>query len=97
MQLMERTPTVTMDLEGHINEVRSVLGKIPIGAIEQHLEHLAMEHDWRSVCHVADPRPSLATEKQEEEFINRIVDRVADYLQEMIAGKRVAEIPSYFP
>lgn len=26
---------------------------IPIGAIEQHLEHLAMEHDWRSVCHVA--------------------------------------------
>src|SRR5437773_6609794 len=26
---------------------------IPIAAIEQHLEHLAMEHDWRSVCHVA--------------------------------------------
>jgi len=26
---------------------------IPVGAIEQHLEHLAMEHDWRSVCHVA--------------------------------------------
>src|SRR5579863_4887028 len=26
---------------------------IPVGAIEQHLEHLAMEHDWRSVCHIA--------------------------------------------
>jgi len=26
---------------------------IPMGAIEQHLEHLAMEHDWRSVCQVA--------------------------------------------
>lgn len=26
---------------------------IPVGAIEQHLEHLAMEHDWRSVTHVA--------------------------------------------
>ena len=26
---------------------------IPIAAIEQHLEHLAMEHDWRSVQHVA--------------------------------------------
>ena len=24
-----------------------------MAAIEQHLEHLAMEHDWRSVCHVA--------------------------------------------
>ena len=27
---------------------------IPTGAIEQHLEHLAMEHDWRSACHIAE-------------------------------------------
>ena len=27
---------------------------IPVAAIEQHLEHLAMEHDWRSVNIVAD-------------------------------------------
>ncbi len=27
---------------------------IPVAAIEQHLEHLQMEHDWRSVCHVAE-------------------------------------------
>lgn len=26
---------------------------LPVAAVEQHLEHLAMEHDWRSVCHVA--------------------------------------------
>src|SRR5438874_8356881 len=26
---------------------------IPVAAIEQHLEHLAMEHDWRGVCHLA--------------------------------------------
>jgi creatinine amidohydrolase len=26
---------------------------IPVGAIEQHLEHLAMEHDWRSINQVA--------------------------------------------
>jgi creatinine amidohydrolase len=26
---------------------------IPVGATEQHLEHLAMEHDWRSVLHIA--------------------------------------------
>src|ERR1041385_7979246 len=26
---------------------------IPVAAIEQHLEHLAMEHDWRSVGHLA--------------------------------------------
>ena len=27
---------------------------VPIGAIEQHLEHLAMEHDWRSVTCIAE-------------------------------------------
>ncbi len=26
---------------------------IPVAATEQHLEHLAMEHDWRSASHVA--------------------------------------------
>ena len=26
---------------------------IPVAAIEQHLEHLAMEHDWRSACQIA--------------------------------------------
>ncbi|MSU69320.1 MAG: creatininase family protein [Opitutaceae bacterium] len=27
---------------------------IPVAAIEQHLEHMAMEHDWRSACTVAE-------------------------------------------
>ncbi|MFO0878298.1 MAG: creatininase family protein [Gemmataceae bacterium] len=26
---------------------------LPVAAMEQHLEHMAMEHDWRSVLHVA--------------------------------------------
>ena len=26
---------------------------VPVAATEQHLEHLAMEHDWRSVMHVS--------------------------------------------
>jgi creatinine amidohydrolase len=26
---------------------------LPLAAIEQHLEHMAMEHDWRSVCIMA--------------------------------------------
>jgi creatinine amidohydrolase/Fe(II)-dependent formamide hydrolase-like protein len=32
-------------------ELRACL--IPVAAVEQHLEHLAMEHDWRSVSLVA--------------------------------------------
>ncbi len=27
---------------------------IPVAAIEQHLEHLEMEHDWKSCCWIAD-------------------------------------------
>ena len=27
---------------------------IPVAATEQHLEHLAMEHDWRSVLHISE-------------------------------------------
>lgn len=27
---------------------------IPIAAIEQHLEHMEMEHDWRSATHIAE-------------------------------------------
>ncbi len=32
-------------------ELKAVI--IPVAAIEQHLEHMAMEHDWASVTHIA--------------------------------------------
>jgi creatinine amidohydrolase/Fe(II)-dependent formamide hydrolase-like protein len=44
-----------------------------------------------------DKKPSLATAKQGEELIKRIVHRVTCYLREMIEGRRVATIPPYFP
>jgi len=45
----------------------------------------------------SDQKPALATRQVGEEFIKRIVERVALYLQEMIDGKRVATIPDFFP
>lgn len=36
----------------HSGELKACI--IPVAAIEQHLEHLAMEHDWRSCCHIAE-------------------------------------------
>src|SRR5437667_105627 len=42
-----------------------------------------------------DKKPSVATAKQGEELIKRIVERVTVYMQEIIAGKRVAKIPDY--
>ncbi|MDP6445456.1 MAG: creatininase family protein [Pirellulaceae bacterium] len=44
-----------------------------------------------------DQTPSLATAAKGEAFIERIVDRVSVYLQEMIDGKRVTEVPPYHP
>ena len=44
-----------------------------------------------------DQKPAMATAECGREFIARIVDRVSAYLQEMIAGKRVAEIPPFHP
>ena len=44
----------------------------------------------------ADQTPSMATAKQGEEFIERIVEGVATFVEEMIDGKRVAKTPAYF-
>jgi len=44
-----------------------------------------------------DKKPSLATAAQGEKIIERIVERVTVYLQEMIEGKRGAKAPEYFP
>jgi creatinine amidohydrolase len=44
-----------------------------------------------------DPKPSLATAATGEVFLARIVERVSQYLQEMIDGKRVHATPMYFP
>ena len=45
----------------------------------------------------ADQKPALATARQGEEFIKRIVERVTIFVQEMMDGKRVAKMPAYFP
>lgn len=60
---MNRTPGVSTEIQlGKLTrrefrqrmqsgELRAAI--LPVAAIEQHLEHLAMEHDWRSVNEVA--------------------------------------------
>ena len=43
-----------------------------------------------------DQRPSTATATKGAAFIERTVDRLADYMEEMIVGTRVAEVPPFF-
>jgi creatinine amidohydrolase len=45
----------------------------------------------------ADQAPSLSTAEKGELLMERTVERVADYLREMMEGERVAEIPPFFP
>ncbi|MCS5540256.1 MAG: hypothetical protein NZ804_09720, partial [Roseibacillus sp.] len=43
-----------------------------------------------------DQKPSSATAAKGAAFIERIVDRLADYMEEMMAGTREAEVPPFF-
>lgn len=44
-----------------------------------------------------DQKPALATAATGEAFLERIVERVAKYVREMIDGERVEPTPDYFP
>ena len=44
-----------------------------------------------------DSSPARATPAQGRQFIERIVERVTDYLEEIIDGKRIARVPPFFP
>lgn len=44
-----------------------------------------------------DPGPPIATREKGEELLGRIVDRVAGYLEEIIDGRRRADVPPFQP
>jgi creatinine amidohydrolase/Fe(II)-dependent formamide hydrolase-like protein len=44
-----------------------------------------------------DQKPALATAEKGAAFIERTVERVSAYVQDMIAGKRVVEVPPFHP
>jgi len=45
----------------------------------------------------ADPKPSLATAEKGRAFIERVVPRLVDYLQDMMEGRRQMEVPPFHP
>lgn len=75
------------DLPGHAQEFETAF------ALEAFAENVRTDM-WTDQ---ADPTPAMATAQQGQAFIARIVDRLTNYLQEMIDGKRVAEIPPFHP
>ncbi len=49
-----------------------------------------------AVADQPDPAPAMATAENGQQLIDRTVERVADYLREMLDGKRTAEVPAFF-
>jgi len=45
----------------------------------------------------SDSTSAMATAEKGREMLRRIVDRVADYLEEMIDGRRCADLPPFCP
>jgi creatinine amidohydrolase len=74
------------DLPGHAQEFETAVG---LAAFPENVRSDVGKQQ-------ADPRPGLATAAQGEAFLERIIVRVANYLEEMIDGKRVAAIPPFY-
>jgi creatinine amidohydrolase len=75
------------DLPGHAQEFETALG---LAAFPDNVR----TEIWTDQ---ADPKPALATAQTGQAFIDRIVPRVAEYLRNMIDGKRVAPVPPFHP
>ena len=86
-RLLDGGQRLPEDLPGHAQEFETSFG---LAAFPENVR----TDMWKDQ---PDPAPSLATREKGEEFIARIVDRVSDFVVDMIEGRRVAETPPYFP
>ena len=86
-ELLESGHRVPYDLPGHAQEFET---SFALAAFPENVR----THMWKDQ---KDQNPSLATAAKGEVFIERIVDRVSAYVQEMIDGTRIIPIPPHHP
>ena len=86
-EIMDTGHRLPDDLPGHAQEFETSF------ALAVFPENVRKE----AVSDQADPNPSAATAQKGQAFIDRTVDRLTDYIQDMIDGKRVLEIPPFHP
>jgi hypothetical protein len=75
------------DLPGHAQEFETSI------ALAEFPENLRTEV-WTAQ---PDSTAAMATAEKGRELLSRIVDRVGSYLEEMMDGRRGAEVPPYEP
>lgn len=78
---------VTGEMPGHAQEFETAFA---LAAFPENVRHDAMADQ-------EDQAPSKATAEAGNQLIGLFVDRLAEYLEDMISGRRVAEIPPFHP
>ncbi|OHB85449.1 MAG: hypothetical protein A2V98_20740 [Planctomycetes bacterium RBG_16_64_12] len=84
--VLEGGSRLPFDLPGHAQEFETSIG------LAEFPENVRTEM-WSDQ---PDPTPALATAEKGREMLNRIIGRVASYLEEMIDRRRSAEVPPFF-
>ena len=86
-ELLQSGARIPEDLPGHAQEFETAIG---LALFPENVRSAAVSDQ-------PDPTPSLATPEVGTALVERVVDRLVSYVREMIAGRRVAEIPPFFP
>ena len=86
-QLLKSGQRLPYDMPGHAQEWET---SFALAAFPENVRTDAVNDQ-------PDPGPGMATAATGQEYITRIVDRLTVYVQEMIDGKRVVEIPPFHP
>lgn len=86
-QLLTSGSRLPEDLPGHAQEFET---SFALAAFPENVRHQAVSDQ-------PDPTPAMASSATGHELIRRIVDRLAQYVQEMLDGRRVQEIPAFHP
>jgi creatinine amidohydrolase len=84
-EVLESGSRLPDDLPGHAQEFETSMA---LAEFPQNVR----THMWNDQ---PDPTPPMATAEKGQEMLRRIVDRLTSYLEEMISGVRLAEIPPF--
>lgn len=85
-EVLESGHRLPYDLPGHAQEFETSIG------LSEFPENVRTEV-WTDQ---PDPNPAMANAEKGREMMTRIVDRVTDYVNDMIEGRRRAEVPPFF-
>ena len=86
-KLLKSGSRIPYDMPGHAQEWET---SIALAAFPENVRAGALNDQ-------PDPTPGMATAETGQAYLYRILDRLTVFVQEMIDGKRVVEMPPYHP